>query len=392
MQQTQERSLPTPDAYSAAHSARVANHVRELIGSSCISFAEYMHAVLYTPGLGYYAAGATKFGAAGDFITAPETSPLFARVLARQCAGVMATLQSASILELGAGSGQLAADLLARLAELNALPQRYEIFEVSADLRERQQSLLAAAIPEIFERVCWLDQLPVEHRGVVIANEVLDALPVERFVRRRDHVAQLCVALEQGRLVLVERPAPAMLADAVAEIEQDTGYTLPDGYISEVCLAAAGWVADLAGLLQEGIAFLFDYGVSRREYYAADRNAGWLRCHFRHHVHADALVLPGIQDISAWVDFSAVATAAARHGMQIEGYVSQAHFLLHGGLGEELAEFAELPLAAQLQLSSQIKLLTLPGEMGENFKCLGLGRGSQNTPDSLARSDRTKSL
>ncbi len=392
MQQTQERSLPTPDSDSAAHSARVAMYVGKLIGSGCISFAEYMHAILYTPGLGYYAAGAAKFGVAGDFITAPETSPLFARVLARQCASVMSSQQSASILEFGAGSGRLAADLLTRLAELDALPFRYMIFEVSADLRERQQSLLAAAIPEIFERVCWLDQLPVEHQGVVIANEVLDALPVERFVRRKDHVAQLCVALDRDRLVLVERPAPAMLADAVAEIEQDIGFKLPDGYVSDVSLAAVGWIADLAGLLREGIAFLFDYGVSRREYYAADRTNGWLRCHFRHHAHVDALALPGIQDVTAWVDFSAVAAAATAHGMHIEGYVTQAHFLLNGGLSEELAGFAELPLTAQLQLSSQIKLLTLPGEMGENFKCLGLGRGSPHTPDSLTRSDRTNAL
>jgi SAM-dependent MidA family methyltransferase len=392
MQHTQERSLPIPDAESAAHSERVARHVRALIGSGHISFAEYMQVVLYTPGLGYYAAGPTKFGAGGDFVTAPEVSPLFARVLARQCAGVMLTQRSASMLEFGAGSGRLAADLLVRLAELGALPKRYEIFEVSADLRERQQALLAAAIPDIVDRVSWLDRLPDTHRGVVIANEVLDALPVERFVRRADHVAQLCVALDQDRLVLVEKPAPAALAAAVTEIERDIGSALPNGYVSDVCLAATGWIADLAGLLREGIAFLFDYGVSRREYYAAHRSAGWLRCHFRHHVHADPFVLPGIQDITAWVDFSGVAGAATAHGLDVLGFVTQAHFLLNGGLDEELAGFSDLPLAAQLQLSGQIKLLTLPGEMGENFKCLGLGRGLLNFPDSLARADRTKTL
>ena len=392
MQHTQERSLPIPDADSAAHSARVARHVRALIGSGCISFAEYMQAALYTPGLGYYAAGATKFGAAGDFVTAPEVSPLFARVLARQCAGVMAEQQPATILEFGAGSGQLAADLLACLAELDALPPRYEIFEVSAELRERQQALLAATVPDIADRVSWLDRLPDKHRGIIIANEVLDALPVERFVRRADHVAQLCVTLDADRLVLVEKPAPAALAAAVAEIEQDIGHALPDGYVSDVCLAASGWIADLAGLLQAGIALLFDYGVSRREYYAANRSSGWLRCHFRHHVHADPLLLPGIQDITAWVDFSAVAGAAVAHGLDIVGFVTQAHFLLNGGLDEELAGFSDLPLAAQLQLSGQIKLLTLPGEMGENFKCLGLGRGLLNVPASLARADRTNSL
>jgi SAM-dependent MidA family methyltransferase len=392
MQHTQDRSLPIPDTDSAEHCANVARHLRALIGRGCISFAEYMHEVLYAPGLGYYAAGATKFGAAGDFVTAPEISPMFARVLARQCASVMATLRAPSILEFGAGSGKLAADLLRRLAELDALPDRYRILEVSADLRQRQQVFLAATIPDLVGRIDWLDRAPDAHRGVIIANEVLDALPVERFVRRASHVAQLCVGLDRERLVLVERPAPSALADAVGKIEQDIGRTLPEGYVSEVGLAAVGWTEDLAELLCEGIAFLFDYGVSRREYYADGRNDGWLRCHFRQHAHSDPLLLPGIQDITAWIDFSAVAGSAALCGLDIVGYVSQAHFLLNGGLSEELAGFSELPLAAQLQLSGQIKLLTLPGEMGENFKCLGLGRGLQTIPDSLAQADRTTSL
>lgn len=392
MQQTPQRNLPIPDADSAAHSARVASYLRTLIGDGHISFATFMHEVLYAPGLGYYAAGATKFGAAGDFVTAPEVSPLFARVLARQCAQVMQPMQPASVLEIGAGSGRLAADLLVRLAELDAVPQRYEIFEVSADLRERQQSYLTRTVPDIVERVSWLDRLPAAHRGVVIANEVLDALPVERFVRHADRVAQVCVALQDDKFVIVENPAPAALVAAVAAIEQDLGQALPHGYVSEVCLAAAGWTADLADLLQEGVAFLFDYGVSRREYYAPDRSDGWLRCHFRQHAHNDALLLPGIQDITAWVDFSAVAGAAVARGLDVVGFVTQAHFLLDGGLDAELCGFSELPLPAQLQLSGQVKLLTLPGEMGENFKCLCLGRGTVATPDGLASSDRTHLL
>jgi SAM-dependent MidA family methyltransferase len=392
MQHTQKRDLPIPDAVSAAHSARVARHVRALMGDGHISFAAFMHEVLYAAGLGYYAAGATKFGAAGDFVTAPEISPLFAGVLARQCAQVLRPMQPASLLEIGAGSGRLAADLLTRLAELDELPQRYEIFEVSADLRERQQAFLAQAVPHIVARVSWPDRLPAAHRGVIIANEVLDALPVERFVRRADHVAQLCVAAHEDRFEIVEKPAPAALAAAVLDIERDLGQALPNGYVSEVCLAAAGWTADLAGVLQEGVAFLFDYGVERRAYYAADRSNGWLRCHFRQHAHDDALLLPGIQDITAWVDFSAVANVAVAHGLDILGYVTQAHFLLDGGLGAELAGFSELPLAAQLQLSGQVKLLTLPGEMGESFKCLGLGRGAVVTPESFINSDRTHAL
>ncbi len=394
MQPTQARTLPNPDAASAEHSAAVARHVRALIHEKGghISFAAFMHEVLYAPGLGYYSAGATKFGAAGDFVTAPEVSPLFGYVLARQCAGVIASIESSSILEFGAGSGKLAADLLSKLAQLDALPESYKILEVSADLRERQEAFLRSEVPEYVARVSWLDQLPDEHRGVIVANEVLDALPVERFVRRAEHVAQLCVAVENDTFAIVERKAPDSLASAVESIEQDLGQALPDGYVSDVCLAAPAWIADIGSRLREGIAFLFDYGVSRREYYAPDRSDGWLRCHFRHHAHNDALILPGIQDITAWVDFSGVATAALESGLDIAGYVTQAHFLIDGGLTQELADFSDLAPVAQLQLSGQVKLLTLPGEMGENFKCLGISRGAVVTPAGLAMSDRKFTL
>ena len=394
MQATQVRSLPTPDADSAVHSAAVARHVRDRVNNAggCISFAEYMHEVLYSPGLGYYSAGSAKFGADGDFVTAPEISAVFGRVLARQCAQVLDATGGGSVLEFGAGSGKLAAEVLRKLAEIDALPDRYCIFEVSADLRDRQESFLHREIPEFVDGVSWLNQLPSQHKGVVIANEVLDALPVERFVRRSDHVAQLCVTVDNNEFVIVEREAPAVLASAVAAIENGRGRSLADGVVSEGWLAATGLVGDLAALLQEGVAFLFDYGVSQREYYAEDRSDGWLRCHFRHHAHNDALILPGIQDITAWVDFSAAAAAAHEHGLDVSGYVTQTHFLINGGLADELAKFSDLPPAAQMTLSGQVKLLTLPGEMGESFKCLGLSRGLNITPDSLASSDRAITL
>ncbi len=394
MQATQVRTLPTPDADSAAHSAAVARHIRDKVNNAggCISFAEYMHEVLYSPGLGYYSAGSAKFGADGDFVTAPEISSVFGHVLARQCAQVLDATGGGSVLEFGAGSGKLAAEVLRKLAEIDALPDRYCIFEVSADLRDRQESFLRREIPEFVDSVSWLNQLPSQHKGVVIANEVLDALPVERFVRRSDHVAQLCVTVDHNEFVIVEREAPAVLASAVAAIENGLGRSLAEGFVSEVCLAATGWIGDLAELLQEGVAFLFDYGVSQREYYAEDRSDGWLRCHFRHHAHNDALILPGIQDITAWVDFSAAAAAAHEHGLDVSGYVTQAHFLMNGGLADELANFSDLPPAAQMTLSSQVKLLTLPGEMGESFKCLGLSRNLDITPDSLASSDRAITL
>jgi SAM-dependent MidA family methyltransferase len=395
MQHEQHLSLPQPDAESAAHCLRVAEFLREKIADAGgqISFAEYMRHALYAPGLGYYSAGTTKFGEAGDFTTAPEVSPIFGHVLARQCAEVLAQVESPSILEIGAGSGRLAFDILSELAQLDALPPRgYQILEVSADLRERQESLLHRELPELVEQITWLDCLPKQHSGVIVANEVLDALPVERFIRRRDGVAQLCVAIDGDGFALCERVAPDDLVTAVSAIEAELGEPFADGFASEVCVAGPLWVGDLARILQQGVAFLFDYGVSRREYYAAERCGGWLRCHFRHHAHEDPLILPGIQDLTSWVDFSAVAQAAVDGGLEVAGFVSQAQFLIGGGLDQQLADFSELPIDAQLKLSAQVKLLTLPTEMGENFKCLGLSRGALTHPTAFGLADRTTSL
>ncbi|NIV17083.1 MAG: SAM-dependent methyltransferase [Woeseiaceae bacterium] len=394
MQLEPDNSLPTPDPASAEHSDKVAASIRDRIAEAggCISFAEFMHHALYAPGLGYYSAGATKFGEAGDFVTAPEVSPLFGRVLARQCAEIMGSAGIANILEIGAGSGRLAVDVLQKLAELDALPERYAILEVSPDLRERQASLLNNELPGLGDRVAWLDTLPHAYRGILIANEVLDALPAERFVKRSGSVWQLCVRTQDDGFCMAERPAPAALATAVAHIEDDLRAPLPEGYVSDVCLAASAWVADAAASLECGMMFVFDYGVSRREYYAPERSGGWLRCHFRHHAHNDPLILPGIQDITAWVDFTRVATAAADAELDIAGYATQAQFLIHGGLDAEASMLADLPAEERLKLSGQIKLLTLPGEMGENFKCIGLGKGDVPVPTGLRHADRTMSL
>jgi len=394
MQQDLPPSLPRPDAESAAHSERTAAYIREHIEAAggSISFAEFMHHALYAPGLGYYTAGTTKFGEEGDYVTAPEVSAVFGRVLARQCAEVLGQVTSGAILEYGAGSGKLAVDMLERLEEFDALPSEYLILEVSPDLRERQRALVAERLPRLAKRVSWVDSVPDRHRGVLVANEVLDSMPVERFVRRDTGVMQLRVEADDGRFGLIEAPAPEILSQFVAGIERYLGRPLPDGYLSEVCLAVPPWIGGMAAALREGMAFLFDYGVSRREYYAPDRNAGWLRCHFRHHAHDDPLILPGVQDLTAWVDFTSVASSAVAQGLDVAGYSAQAQFLMAGGLDAEMQDFEGLSTKEQLELSRQVKTLTLPGEMGERFKCIALRKGSIATPSAFNLADRTHTL
>ena len=390
MQYDERPTLPQPDTLSEAHSRRVAGFIHERIASvgGSISFAEFMQHALYAPGLGYYVAGNRKFGADGDFVTAPEISTLFGRVLARQCVEVLG--RGGSIVEYGAGSGKLAADLLGALGEFDALPERYDIVEVSADLRERQQRFLERQIPDLVSLVHWVDQPPAAVRGVIVANEVLDAMPVERFRRTADGIAQLHVASEAEGFAVVEAAAPPRLVDAVQKIEQALGQALAHGYVSEVSLALPHWIDELG--LAEGIAFLFDYGVSRREYYAPERDTGWLRCRFRQRAHDDALIMPGIQDITAWVDFTSVAESAIDAGFDVAGYTSQSHFLAGGGLDVELAGLDAMPARERLELASQVKTLTLPGEMGERFKCRALRRGDVEVPSAFRLADRTHTL
>jgi SAM-dependent MidA family methyltransferase len=394
MQYEPTASLPKPDELSSEHSDRVRAHILKKIEESGgqLSFAEYMHEALYAPGLGYYSAGSAKFGAEGDFVTAPEISSVFGRVLARQCAEVLATIENGEVLEFGAGSGKLAVDLLGTLEALHATPAAYHILEVSPDLADRQKKRLRDELPHLVDRVHWLSDLPTDFEGVIVANEVLDALPVERFVRRASAVFQQCVSTEGNQFVWTERDAPEHLATAVAEIEADTGREFSNGYTSEVSIATPLWISDLAGCLRRGATFLFDYGVSRREYYAPDRAQGWLRCHFRHHAHDNPLIYPGIQDLTSWIDYSLLAGAAKDAGLDILGYQTQSQFLMGGGLEIEMRGFADLPVAKQLELSGQIKTLTLPGEMGENFKCIALGRGDIVTPTAFHFADRTQTL
>ncbi|MDE0754223.1 MAG: SAM-dependent methyltransferase [Woeseiaceae bacterium] len=386
--------LPSPDSDSAAHSAKVFDCVADAIdaGGRSISFAEFMHLALYAPGLGYYSAGSRKFGTAGDFVTAPEISPLFGNVLAGQSAYVLDQLGGGDILEPGAGTGALAVSMLRKLDELSSLPENYFILEVSPDLAERQAARIKVDAPEFFDRVSWLAEIPKTFAGVVIANEVIDAFPVERFLIREGNVLQSRVTMEGGNLTWTYAEAPSGLATAVRNIECELGCTFPDGYTSEISFAARNWVSELAASITAGFVFLIDYGVTRREYYAAERSDGWLRCHFRHHAHDNPLLLPGIQDVTTWVDFTSVAEAAVAADMSVAGYVTQASFLLNGGLEGELANFDSLSISEQVELSGRIKLLTLPAEMGEHFKCMGLSRGALHAPSGLTAFDRTHLL
>lgn len=393
MQPSLSADLPLPDDESQEHSARCAAHIRALAAAAggSLSFAEFMQEALYAPGLGYYAAGATKFGRAGDFVTAPELSPLFGRVVARACAGVLEALGGGDILEFGAGSGRLAVDLLEKLEILGQLPERYSILEVSAELRARQAALLAQALPHLLTRVRWLDRLPAAHRGVVLANEVLDAFPVDRF-RINGGVRQLRVGIDGDGFRWLEAPAPPGLESAVAAIEADLGRPLEQGYTSEISPLLEPWVTSVCERLEAGLALLFDYGACRRDYYAEGRSAGWIQCHFRHRAHDDPLRWPGIQDISCWVDFSAAAAAACATGASIGGFVTQTAFLLAGGLLDEAEEREPASTRAQIELASAMKMLTLPGQMGERFKCLGVARNLDSLPVAITAQDRTHTL
>jgi SAM-dependent MidA family methyltransferase len=389
-------SLPLPPltAEQAAHSAKLVERIRDEIDANqgWISFERFMELALYEPGLGYYSAGAMKFGASGDFVTAPEISPLFSRCLAQQCDEVFAQIGPANILELGAGSGVMAADILIELQRLGSVPERYSILEVSADLRERQRARIAELAPELIGCVQWLDEWPTGFRGVVLGNEVLDAFPVQRFRIRKEQVNSVGVTWQLGQLDWSEVKADEKLEAAVRTIERELGAPLPDGYGSEINLRLHDWFRALADSIEQGIVLLIDYGLPRRQYYRSERREGTLLCHYRHRFHDDPLINVGVQDIGAWVDFTAVAEAAVDAGLGILGFTTQAHFLIGNGIDQLLAPLADEALTARVQVSRQAMLLTLPGEMGERFKVIGLGKQYEQPLRGFAVRDLIGSL
>ena len=385
------QSLPQLQPQQAQHAAAVLQAVRQAIAAhgGWLAFDDYLRIVLYAPGLGYYSAGSAKFGADGDFVTAPELSDLFGRCVARQCAQILEHCGGV-VLELGAGTGALAASVLQALQQLQALPQRYCILEVSADLRARQQQRLAALPAVLRGRVEWLDALPAQPiTGVLLANEVADALPFKRFLVGGGALLERGVALSaQGELLEADRSPGAPLR---AELERiGAGSAWPQGYQSEVCLMLSPWVVALGAALARGAAFIIDYGLPRREYYHPQRDSGTLRCHFRHHAHQDPLLYPGLQDISAWVDFTRVAEAAVEAQLQVAGYCTQAAFLLATGIESDLG--AAGTTLERARLASQAQQLLLPQAMGENFKVMALTRAIDEPLRGFAHQDLRRLL
>ena len=389
-------TLPTPSLEAARHSAQLSEFIRRYIAkhSGWISFAHYMELALYAPGLGYYTAGAHKFGAAGDFVTAPELSPLFGRTVARQISEIMAS-SAPHILELGAGSGKLAADMLGELERLDSLPDSYAILEVSADLRARQQALLHERLPHLMDRVHWLDALPEKFSGAIIANEVLDALPVHLLHWRDSALTERGVADDDTEFVWQERAitdAALLRAAQQARPEPVEAVSVPDDYVSEICLAAHGLINSLASCLEQGVLLFIDYGFGARELYHPQRNSGTLMCHYRHHAHSDPFFLPGLQDITAHVNFTDIAECGIDAGLELLGYTSQAFFLINCGIAELLQDTAPENLRDYLPLSAQLQKLTSPAEMGELFKVIALCKKMAIPLRGFTQGDLTRML
>jgi SAM-dependent MidA family methyltransferase len=375
-------SFPEPGADERLHSDRLLQLLRELIATQgSLPVSQYMERCLYAPGLGYYSAGRTKFGAAGDFVTAPELGELFARCVVRALQPTLAMLgEAADFLEIGGGSGAFAETALQALAEGGTLPRRYLILEPSADLRERQRERLQANLPtELNARVHWLDRPPEQDwHGVLFANEVVDALPATRFSLRDGEVYEEHVALDgEGRLWRVDRPADALVAGAVRHVERDLEVGFAEGYRSEILPQLPYWIQAVAGSLSAGLMLFIDYGYVRREFYLPERDDGTLMAHYRHHAHNDPLYLPGLNDLTASVDFTALAEAGNSAGFAVAAYLPQAQFLIGAGLQ---AVFAQAQAQAgddhaSYRLAQQVKKLMLPDQMGERFQAMLLARG-----------------
>lgn len=383
--------LPLPDADARAHSERLQIRIREEIDRSggWIPFARYMDLALYAPGLGYYAAGATKLGAAGDFVTAPEMTPLFARALSTQLAAILAASERRELVELGGGSGRLAADLLVALASRDAMPSRYAILEPSPDLRSRQRTTIARDAAAHLATVEWIDAPPDSIDGAVIANEVLDAIPPHLVSRNGDAWLERGVGWDIGRGAFEweDRAATSYLAAIAAQ-----RFPKETDYLSEINPAAEALIEDIGRRLVRGALLLIDYGFPAAEYYHPQRNQGTLMCHYRHRAHADPFMWPGLTDITAHVDFSAIARAGERAGLTVAGFAAQAPFLLGCGILDALAAVGSADSVDYLKAVTPVQKLLSPAEMGELFKVIALAKSDDIAWPGFALADRSDRL
>lgn len=381
-------SLPTPNLQAQMQSQQLASLIQQKLqhNQGWLSFADFMHSALYTPGLGYYSGGAKKFGLGGDFVTAPEISSLFGQALANQLAQVLEVI-SGNALELGAGTGKLAADLLQALQNLNQLPEKYYILEVSAHLRQIQKETLQKSLPKsLYARVEWLDSLPVAFTGVIVANEVLDAVPVHLIHKTSNAIYERGVAFD-GDFVWEDK----LLTDG-ALYDSAMALELPDDYLTEICPAAAGLVKSLGQALKSGAVLLLDYGFAAREYYHPQRNLGTLMCHYQHHAHTNPLIYVGLQDITTHVDFTAIAHSGVNAGLEFAGFTTQAQFLMNCGILQSLSQIPADDTARYAPLAAAAQKLMSPAEMGDLFKVIGFVKGFEATLLGFSMGDKSYTL
>ena len=390
-----ESALPVPDREALAVSQELSTRIAAEIArhGGWLSFARYMEMALYEPGLGYYSNPGQVFGAAGDFVTAPELTPLFGATLARQVSPWLKDPALAGsgqvVLEVGGGSGMLAAQLLNALDNVGHHEVRYLILELSAERREHQRQTLKSLAPGLMDRVGWLDTFPESFAGVVVANELLDAMPVQLFEWQADAEAELQemgVTWVDGQFAWAPRPADAVLTETVTALRNRLG---PEGaqwhspYRSEICPAQQAWMRTLADCMTAGVVMLLDYGFAAPEYYHPQRDQGTLMCHYRHRSHADPFLWPGLSDITAHVDFTALARAATAEGFSLVGYTSMAAFLLNAGLLDELADLPREPESFWFAQAQAVQQLISEAEMGELFKVIAFEKNLREAASVL---------
>jgi SAM-dependent MidA family methyltransferase len=391
----QALSLPAMSAQQQQFSEELQAIIRDTIASNgqVISFEKFMQLALYHPELGYYTSTLNKLGAEGDFITSPEVSELFGRCLANYCEQVLSAMTHSLLIEFGAGTGKLAADILLELERRDSLPTAYWIIELSADLQQRQRDYLQANVPHLLPRVQWHSSLPDEQvDAIVIANEVLDAMPVERFqVDDAIHGMGVTWSEQQQRFESALMEPGEALKTTIESVYQQYGQNWPTGYTSEISLIQPAWIASIAASLKNGVVLLIDYGYGRPEYYLPQRNQGTLMCHYQHRAHGNPFTHIGQQDITAYVDFTHIAMAAVDQGMQLAGYTTQCGFLLENGLETMMPDAEQASVTDMLKFSQQVKTLTMPTEMGERFKVMALSKNlSLNFPGFTLQDQRRR--